>query len=100
VTTDGDNGRSVGVHGTSRTNPAAAVLVIDSVWTWNSPGNWESKTEAEQIATDIRSAINAGTFRQTGGRAPSPPAQTVSAVVTLDQFAESYLTAVKGTGKR
>jgi integrase len=60
----------------------------------------DSKTEAEQIATDIRSAINAGTFRQTGGRAPSPPAQAVSAVVTLDQLAQSYLTAVKGTGKR
>jgi integrase len=61
----------------------------------------ESKTEAEQIATAIRSAINAGTFRQTGGVAPASSAQTVSIGVTLDQFAPIYIDRVaKASGKR
>jgi integrase len=64
-------------------------------------GHVESKTEAEQIATAIRSAINAGTFRQTGGVAPASSAQTVSIGVTLDQFAPIYIDRVaKASGKR
>jgi integrase len=60
-----------------------------------------SKTEAEQIATDIRSAINAGTFRQGATVAPSsPPAQAASAIVTLDDFAPIYIDrAAKASGK-
>src|SRR5580704_4031619 len=51
----------------------------------------DSKTEAEHIATDIRSAINAGTFRQTRGVAASPSVEAVAAVVTLDHFAPIYI---------
>src|ERR1700681_2123459 len=51
----------------------------------------ESKTEAEQIATDLRAAIKAGTFRQATGIAASSSVTGASPVVTLDQLAESYL---------
>ena len=61
----------------------------------------ESKTEAEQIATDIRSAINAGTFRQTAAVAAAPSVEAVAAVLTLDQFAPIYIErAAKASGKR
>jgi integrase len=61
----------------------------------------ESKTEAEQIATDIRSAINAGTFRQTAGVTAPPSVEAVAAVITLDQFAPIYIErAAKASGKR
>ena len=60
----------------------------------------ESKTEAEQIATDIRSAINAGTFRQRAGVAASSSVDVGSMVVTLDQFAPIYIErAAKASGK-
>src|SRR5260370_32929335 len=62
----------------------------------------ESKTEAEQIATAIRSAINAGTFRQTAGvvSSPGPSAEAVATVVTLDVLAPIYIDrAAKASGK-
>jgi integrase len=60
----------------------------------------ESKTEAEQIATDIRSAINAGTFRRTVGVASPLSLEAVSNAVTLDQFAPIYIDrAAKASGK-
>src|SRR5580704_3300180 len=59
----------------------------------------ESKTEAEQIATDIRSAINAGTFRQTAG-VPAPSVAAAATVLTLDQYAPIYIDrAAKASGK-
>ncbi len=58
-----------------------------------------SKTEAEQIATDIRSAINAGTFRQ-NVTAMAAPATVVAPVMTLDIFAPIYIErAAKASGK-
>jgi integrase len=60
----------------------------------------ESKTEAEQIATDIRSAINAGTFRQTAGVAASPSVEAAATLLTLDQYAPIYIDrAAKASGK-
>jgi integrase len=59
----------------------------------------DSKTEAEQIANDVRSAIHAGTFR----RAADTPAPSVTPhpdVVTLDTFAATYIErAARASGK-
>jgi len=57
----------------------------------------DSKTAAEKLAADIRSAINAGTFRRAGER----PVAAAPAAVTLEQFAEVYLErASKASGKQ
>jgi integrase len=53
----------------------------------------ESKTEAEQIATDFRSAINAGTFRRATEPLSSPPtgiATDPTAALTIAQLGETY----------
>jgi integrase len=60
-----------------------------------------SKTEAEQLSIDLRSAIKAGTFRR-GAESPAAQSPTSSApvVFTLDQFAEVYIErASKASGK-
>lgn len=61
----------------------------------------DSKTEAEQISIDLRSAINAGTFRRVAGSpVPAPPIPPVPLAVTLDQFAAVYIERVsKASGK-
>lgn len=61
----------------------------------------EGKTEAEKVATGIRSAINAGTFRRAADSpAPLLPTPPVPTVVTLDQFAAVYIErASKASGK-
>ena len=60
-----------------------------------------SKTEAEKISIDLRSAINAGTFRRAAASsAPVLPTPSVPMVVTLDQFAAVYIERVsKANGK-
>jgi integrase len=59
----------------------------------------DSKTEAQNAAADIRSAINAGTFRRAVD-APLPATTTATDVVTLDAFATTYIErAVQPSGK-
>jgi integrase len=62
----------------------------------------ESKIEAENIATDIRSAINAGTFRRAAAL-PFPlamPSTPPTPIITLDAFAATYIErAAKASGK-
>jgi integrase len=53
----------------------------------------ESKTEAEQIATDIRSAINAGTFRRVADplrSSLSGIATDPTAALTIEQVGQTY----------
>jgi integrase len=62
--------------------------------------HFESKSDAENAAAPIRTAILAGTFRRTAvaGPEPSPPSADG---VTLDQFAEAYIDRkAKASGKR
>jgi hypothetical protein len=52
-----------------------------------------SKTEAEQIATDIRSAINSGTFRRVTDSPRSAPSGLVSdpaEALTVEQLGHTY----------
>lgn len=66
-----------------------------------------SKTEAENIAIDLRSAINAGTFKRSAElreeqsrRAAEEAQRPKTAGVTLDQFAAVYIErASKASGK-
>lgn len=66
----------------------------------------EGKTEAENIAIDIRGAINAGTFKRTvevreeQSRKAAEAQRHTTAGVTLDQFAATYIErASKASGK-
>ena len=69
----------------------------------------DSKTDAEKLASDIRSAINAGTFERVADRRAREQREAAErvargrvapdAVVTLDTFAPIYLKAVTATGK-
>ena len=61
----------------------------------------DSKTEAEKISIDLRSAINAGTFRRVAASsAPVLPTPSIQMVVTLDQFVAVYIERVsKASGK-
>lgn len=57
-----------------------------------------SKTDAEKLANDFRSAINAGTFRRASEQPITAPAP---GVVTLEQFAAIYIErAAKASGKQ
>jgi integrase len=58
-----------------------------------------SKTEAEKIANDIRTAIHAGTFQRAASVLATSPAPA-PAVVTLDSFATTYIKrASQASGK-
>jgi integrase len=53
----------------------------------------EGKTEAEQVAEDIRTAIRAGTFRRSADGPPASPAPaTTPDAVTFTRFGATYLT--------
>lgn len=54
----------------------------------------DSKTEAEDLAADLRKRIKAGTFDQNG-----PVVAPVAASITLDAFAALYLAPVQASGK-
>src|SRR5438552_7486519 len=62
--------------------------------------HFETMTDAQKAANDIRAAIHAGTFQRTNGApAPTPAATAVS--ITLDQFAPIYVErAAKASGRR
>jgi integrase len=63
----------------------------------------DSKTEAENEATRIRTAILDGTFLKRADRMrtaePGYTKTSVSAVLTLDSFADKYVDRVRGSGK-
>ena len=103
----GGTGRSVGIPGISLYKPRGGPRYRFSLEAEFS-GRIDSKIDAEKIAAPIRAAIDAGTFERASDRRAreqrdaesARQTATAAAVVTLDQFADTYIErGVRARGK-